>query len=221
MRFLLFLLSVLVLWSSVQGSFAAAAVVRVSASSSGGVLNEDVAETLNYTHFDYTLLNALHHKNPKICINEALTIGAANVADLLTYCSVEEIKSSTCHYVTPELIRETLAQAGFVGGEYVGVELATSLPASYFNWTLGEGLAGEKGWKAALLAMPTLLEKLGPELSAQRLNLAGAGTAVLRTDLVYTFVVLGASSNQTCYGDGPGQQVFSFGGPDSGYITAL
>lgn len=197
------------------------AAVAVRASSSGGVLSQDVAETLNYTHYEYTLLNALHHENPKICINEALTIGAANVADLLTYCSVEEVNSNTCHYVTPDLIRQTLEQYGFHGGDYVGVEMATSLPSSYFNWTYGEGLVGREGWKAALLQVPTLLDKLGPELRAQRLNLAGAGTAVLRTDLVYTFVVIGTAPNQTCYGDSPDQPVYNFGGPDSGYITTL
>ncbi|KAK4535166.1 hypothetical protein CDCA_CDCA04G1191 [Cyanidium caldarium] len=180
-------------------------------------LNENVAMTLNYTQFDYTLANALHKINPKICLNYDLTIAAENVADLLPSCTVDEVGADNCSSLTASSVREAFASAGWNSSDVQGVQLAASLPARDFNFTYGEGLVGRTGYEQGLRAAPQVVSKLRPYLEARRLNLAGVGSVSLLDDKVYAFVVIGEGGGQKCYGDEAGQPLYDFGG-DS-YIT--
>ena len=197
----------------------AATQVRVTTPS--GDLDENVADQLNYTQFEYTVVNALHHLNPKICLNEALSIGAANVVDILTLCTVEEVAGGRCTEVTGADIQSQLEQAGWSGTDYEAAQIAMKLPASYFNWTDGAGLVGHEAYEAALKVVPGIESVLGATARAGHLYLAGAAVVAELDDNVYAYVVLGSAPNQTCYGRAPGQYVYDFVGPYAEYITTL
>ncbi|KAK4538555.1 hypothetical protein CDCA_CDCA18G4580 [Cyanidium caldarium] len=197
----------------------AAAQVRVTTPS--GDLDENVADQLNYTQFEYTVVNALHHLNPKICLNEALSTGAANVVDLLTLCTVEEVASGGCTEVTGADIQSQLELAGWSGTDYKAAQIAMKLPASYFNWTDGAGLVGHEAYEAALKVVPGIESVLGATARDGHMYLAGAALVAERDDNIYAYVVLGSAPNQTCYGRAPGQYVYDYVGPYAGYITTL
>lgn len=172
--------------------------------SSGPSINGTLAAALNYTQFEYTLVNALLSVDPDLCLNEALTVGASNVVDLLVLCTVHEVHVGNCSEASPSAIASALAAAGWSGTNFTGYPLAAKLPASDFNWTTpigedGEGLRGRKAYEVGLSAAAKVIESLNATLESRVYRLAGSYAYVLRDDLVYAYVVIGNAPNQSCY----------------------
>ncbi|KAK4531420.1 hypothetical protein CCYA_CCYA08G2277 [Cyanidiococcus yangmingshanensis] len=175
--------------------------VRASASTTNRSrhLSDAVASALNYTQFEYTLANSLYQVNPRICLNYALSIAAANLADLLTYCTPEAVGNNNCSALTPGAIAQTLLSAGWTSTEIQLVDLAAKVPARYFNWSHADGLSGRQAYEVGLQAAPDVVRQLLPYLRRQELNLAGVGAVALHDDYVYAMVAIGAGSSQHCY----------------------
>ncbi len=162
-------------------------------------LADAVAAGLNYTQFEYTLANSLYQVNPRICLNYALSIAAANLADLLTYCTPDQVGANNCSALTPGAIAETLLSAGWTSTNIQLVDLAAKVPARYFNWSHADGLSGRQAYHVGLMAAPDVVRQLYPYLRSQELNLAGVGAVALHNDYVYAMVAIGADSSQDCY----------------------
>ncbi|KAK4537897.1 hypothetical protein CDCA_CDCA14G3922 [Cyanidium caldarium] len=167
------------------------------------ILNETIAFDLNYTQFDYTLINSLLVVDPRLCLNTALTVGAANAVELLVLCTVEEVQAGNCSTGQPANISYALHSAGWTGDDYRSVALAAHLPASYFNFSslIGEetgGLYGEHAFHAALSASAFVMSKLNHTLMTHEYRFAGAAFAALASYEVYAFVVVGNSPDQHC-----------------------
>ncbi|KAK4535163.1 hypothetical protein CDCA_CDCA04G1188 [Cyanidium caldarium] len=186
-------------------------VARVAPSPShspgaGPLLNMTIAGDLNYSQYDYTLINSIMAVNPHLCLNYALTLAAADLVDMATLCTVAEVNANNCSQLTPNATTDTLRRVGWTSPSVTGVAIATHLPGRYFNWTseLGEagtGLYGYKAYEAGLLAVPKLEAKLNSTLKAGRYNLAASYTVALLSDDVYSYVLLGESPDQHCYGE--------------------
>lgn len=184
-------------------------VLRVAPSpspsaSTGILVNETSAASLNYSQYAFTLVNSLYHVNPKLCLNQVLTIGAANVVDNMVQCTVEEVTANNCSEIVPHEIGKSLFSAGWTSPNVTGFAMAVKLPAKYFNWTSpagesGMGLTGKKGFEAATLAVPKVVAALRSTLEAKEYNFVGAYSVPLLDDQVYTYVVLGQDPAQMCY----------------------
>jgi hypothetical protein len=162
-------------------------------------LPDAVAAALNYTQFEYTLANSLYKINPHICLNYALSVAAANLADLLTYCTPDQVGNNSCSALTPGAIARTLLAAGWTSTNIQLVDLAAKVPARYFNWSTSDGLSGLQAYHVGLQAAPYVVNQLRPYLHSGQLNLVGVGAVALRTDYVYAMVALGGDPSQHCY----------------------
>jgi hypothetical protein len=171
---------------------------------SGIFINETDAMALNISQYDFTIINSLAELDRKLCVNKALTIGAANVVDNMVECSIADVNAGNCSALTKPAIKSALATDGWTSPDYMGVAYAVKLPAHYFNWSSpyaygGEGLFGREAYEAALLVVPSMKRALHSALVSDRYKFIASYTAQMLNDQVYTYVVLGADPSQTCY----------------------
>ncbi|KAK4530987.1 hypothetical protein CCYA_CCYA06G1844 [Cyanidiococcus yangmingshanensis] len=170
----------------------------------GPHINETIAAALNYTQFQYTLANSLLSIDPHICLNEALTMGAGDVAAMLTECTIAQVNSDNCSYASKSVIEPMFRSVGWDSSDFVGIALARKFPAAFFNWSGpagegGDGLRGIRAFAAGLELSDNITRGLGPALRSGSYKLAAAGAVELLNDEVYAYVVVGRAPGQTCY----------------------
>jgi hypothetical protein len=170
----------------------------------GPHINATVAAALNYTQFEYTLVNALYEIDQSLCLNEALTMGAADVAAMLSECTVDQVNNGSCSYATKSAVESMFQTVGWSSPDFAGVALARKFPAAFFNWSGpagegGDGLRGIRAYAAALEVTDIVTRELGPAVRSGLYKLAAAGAVELLNDEVYAYVVIGKAAGQTCY----------------------
>ncbi len=170
----------------------------------GPHINVTVAAALNYTQFEYTLVNSLVSMNPDICLNEALTMGASDVAAILTECTIAQVNNDTCSYARKSEVESMFRSVGWNSSDFVGVALARKFPAAFFNWSGpagegGDGLRGLRAFAAGLEVSDIVTRALGPTVHNGTYRFAAAGAVELLTDEVYAYVVVGNAAGQHCY----------------------